>query len=65
MKGMFIMKFKTQKEKEDFLQDKPFYKSASSYCLGNTMEEASEIIRKIKEEAERERFGKRNVELDC
>lgn len=30
-----------------FLEDKPFYKNNECFCLGNTMEEAGEIISQI------------------
>ena len=41
------MKFRNQNEIQDFLEDKPFYSSPDSYCLGKTMEQAGEVIRKI------------------
>lgn len=55
------MIFDTDEEKMMFLHDKPYYRNSDSYCLGNTMEEAGIIMKRIREEAER---GQSCVEMD-
>lgn len=40
------MKF-TDEEREKFLKDEPFYKDKDSYCLGDSLQEAGEVFRKL------------------
>lgn len=47
------MLFETAEEKMMFLHDEPYYKNPDSFCLGNTMDEAGEIMKKIQKDAER------------
>lgn len=46
------MKFDSSENTEKFLNDIKFYENINCYCLGNTLEDAGEIIRKIIEEQE-------------
>lgn len=39
------MNFKNMEDMERFLKDEPYYISKDNFCLGNTHEEAAEIIR--------------------
>lgn len=48
------MKVTTEQEIEMLLADKPYYSSGSSYCLGKTLTEAGEIVRRIVEDKERQ-----------
>ena len=50
------MKFKTEEERNKFLKDEKYFESLENYCLGNTQDEAGEIMRRIIEEKEK---------LDC
>lgn len=47
------MLFETAEEKMMFLHDEPYYKNPDSFCLGNTMDEAGKIMKKIQEDTER------------
>ncbi len=47
---VIVMKFKTEEERQKFLNDEPYYENPDSYCLGNTMEEAAEILKQICED---------------
>lgn len=47
------MIFETAEEKMMFLYDKPYYRNPDSFCLGNTLDEAGEIMKTVQEEAER------------
>lgn len=40
------MKFNNE-NLQRFLNDKPFFENEESYCLGNTLEDAGEVVRKI------------------
>jgi len=40
------MKFNDESRKL-FLEDKPFYENNECFCLGNSLEEAGEIIKRI------------------
>ena len=55
------MLFDTSEEKMMFLQDKPYYRNPNNFCLGNTLDEAGEVMQKIIEGTERR---KACVELD-
>ena len=44
------MIFINQEDLENFLSDKKYYSGRNNYCLGNTLEEAGEIFRKIVED---------------
>lgn len=37
----------TEEQKLLFLQDKPFYENDNCFCLGNSLEEAGEIVEQI------------------
>lgn len=39
------MNFKDKNDIDRFLRDEPYYKSKDNFCLGNTFEEAAEIIK--------------------
>ena len=54
------MKFATEEAKEKFLHDEAFWESNESYCLGNKLEEAGEIIKKIMERKEQSHVGMDN-----
>ncbi len=41
------MKFRNQEDKDNFLSDKMYYAGKDNYCLGDTLEEAGMVIRKI------------------
>lgn len=41
------MDFKNEKELQNFVNDIPYFSDNDSYCLGNTLEEAADIIRTI------------------
>lgn len=41
------MKFRNDDQKRKFLNDEKYYDGLDNYCLGETMEDASEIIRFI------------------
>lgn len=41
------MEFKNETELLNFVNDIPYYGDKDSFCLGNTLEEAAEIIRKV------------------
>lgn len=41
------MEFENEKELLNFVNDIPYYSDKNNFCLGNTLEEAAEIIRKI------------------
>lgn len=59
------MKFKSEAELQAFLDDKPFFHSTDSYCLGNTMEEAGRVIRQMMEKSEISgKAGAGNVAVD-
>lgn len=59
------MKFKNEAELQAFLDDKPFFNGADSYCLGSTMEEAGAVIRQMMGEAEFSgKAGTSNVAVD-
>ena len=59
------MKFKNEAELRAFLDDKPFFHGADSYCLGNTMEEAGKIVREMLREAKFSgKAGTDNVAMD-
>lgn len=45
-----IMTFRNQEDLENFLSDKKYYAGKNNYCLGETLEEAGEIFRKIVED---------------
>lgn len=49
----------TDVELQKFLRDEPFFVNQSAFCLGNTLDEAGDIFRKIAEE--KERNGEVNV----
>ncbi len=55
------MLFDTPEEKMMFLHDEPYYRNPDNFCLGNTMEEAGAVMKKIQEETERRNAC---VELD-
>ena len=38
------MKFIEKEDVEKFLEDEPFFKNNDCYCLGNSLEEAGEIV---------------------
>lgn len=39
------MNFREKEDFDRFLKDEPYYKSKDNFCLGNTLEEAAEVIR--------------------
>lgn len=43
------MDFKNETELQNFVNDIPYYSGKDSYCLGDSLEEAAEIIRLIVE----------------
>lgn len=58
------MRFNTEEAREKFLQDKAFFESRDSYCLGETMEEAGEILKKIVEGKEQDYVGLDDVGIE-
>lgn len=44
---------KNTEDFEKFLADEPYYVSSENYCLGNSLPEAAEIIKKIMYEKEK------------
>ena len=46
------MKFQDEHEKQKFIHDEKYFGNLNSYCLGNTLEEAGDILRKITEAKE-------------
>ena len=54
------MKFRTEEAKEKFLHDEAFWENNESYCLGDTMEEAGDIIKVIMERKEQTYVGMDN-----
>ena len=54
------MKFCTEEAKEKFLRDEAFWENNESYCLGDTLEEAGDIIKKIMEGKEQTYVGMDN-----
>ncbi len=60
---------KLSKERlNDFLADKPFFENKECYCLGNSLEEAAEIVSKItnfdRKDIMRQEREEQNVGLD-
>ena len=47
----------TEEQKLLFLQDKPFYENDNCFCLGNSLEEAGEIVKQI--------VNKKKEKLEC
>lgn len=41
------LNFRDKEDLQKFLSDTPYYASLDNYCLGNTMAEAGEVVRKI------------------
>lgn len=59
------MKFKSEAKLQAFLEDKPFFHSTDCYCLGNTLEEAGEIVRQMMGKTEVSgKAGAKNVAVD-
>lgn len=52
------MRFRNNEDLEKFLSDTAYYAGQDNYCLGDTLEEAGEIVGMIVKESEK------NVELD-
>lgn len=57
------MKFKNAENQEKFLRDEKYYENPEDYCLGNTLEEAGEIFRKLLNDVD-EKGSVKNVGMD-
>ena len=47
----------TESELKKFLNEEAFFKNKSTFCLGNTLEEAGKIFLKVIEEREKTNVG--------
>lgn len=59
------MKFKSNEEKKNFLEDKAFYISPDSFCLGKDLKTAGNVFKELvsdikQQEKKNEREGKNN-----
>lgn len=57
------MIFKTEKQLQNFVKDVPFFESPESFSLGNSLEDAAQIIKQALEASPLSEKEKEDVEL--
>lgn len=57
------MIFKTEKQLQNFIKDVPFFESPESFSLGNSLEDAAQIVKQALEASPLSEKEKEDVEL--